>query len=194
MLLESLTLVHVCLCATSLLWVLHKYEKSGFKESLSDFNLRNAGGTLHIHEPGQIWCILIIREIAAFARQLDIWNLQANTKACAPMVLIKDGIRKQVKPDLSSEATESNQRYNDANPEEINELQKLAGLKNNNARISPANTKKIDVQKSSSSKSPLKKTSVKIPQKQGLQLRSSQGSSDVDFQYSSQLSSSTQAG
>ena len=110
------------------------------------------------------------------------------------MVLIKDGTRKQVKPDLSSEAAESNQGYNDADPEETNELQKLAGLENNDARISPAYTKKIDVQKSSSSKSPSKRTSVKIPQKRRFQLRSSQGSSDVDFQYSSQLSSSTQAG
>lgn len=53
-LLESLTPVHVCLCATSLLWALRQYEKSGSKESLPDFNLRNAGGTLHTHEPGQI--------------------------------------------------------------------------------------------------------------------------------------------
>ena len=50
------------------------------------------------------------------------------------MVLIKDGIRKQVKPDPSSEAAESNQGYNDADPEETNELQKLAGLENNDAR------------------------------------------------------------
>ena len=54
MLLESLTSVHVCLYATSLLWALCQYKKSRSKESLPDFNLRNAGGTLHTHEPGQI--------------------------------------------------------------------------------------------------------------------------------------------
>ena len=110
------------------------------------------------------------------------------------MVFIKDEIRKQIKPDLSSEAAESNQGYNDANPEETNKLQKLASLENNDARISPAYTKKINIQKSSFFKFLLKRTSLKIPQKQGLQLRSFKSSSDVDFQHSSQLSSSIQAG
>lgn len=38
------------------------------------------------------------------------------------MILIKDGIRKQVKLDQSSKAAESNQGYDDADPEETNVL------------------------------------------------------------------------
>lgn len=66
--------------------------------------------------------------IAAFSRQLDTWKLQNKVKACAVLKLIQDGVRELVKPESYEETTESKHGFDDADPSEVEELRKLAGL------------------------------------------------------------------
>lgn len=66
--------------------------------------------------------------IAAFSRQLDTWKLQNKVKACAVLKLIRDGVWELVKPELYKETTESKHGFDDADPSEVEELRKLAGL------------------------------------------------------------------
>lgn len=63
-----------------------------------------------------------------FSRQLDTWKLQNKVKACAVLKLIQDGVRELVKPESCKETTESKHGFDDADPSEIEELRKLAGL------------------------------------------------------------------
>lgn len=66
--------------------------------------------------------------IAAFLRQPNTWRLQNNVKACAMLKLIQDGVRELVKPESYEKPTKSKQGFDGADPSEIEELQKLAGL------------------------------------------------------------------